>query len=98
MILRIVSAKVCGPHRLELIFNDGIQRSVDVRPLLEGPVFEPLGEPGYFATMILDPSCGTVVWPNGADLAPEALHELSTMEQIADNPTTQPLELSRPPG
>ena len=68
MILRIREARVCGPHALRLTFNDGTVKQVDVRPLLEGNIFEPLRDPAYFATMTLDSICGTVVWPNGADL------------------------------
>lgn len=82
MILRIVEAEVCGPHCLRLAFNDGTGKAVDVRPLLEGPVFEPLREPAYFARVALDPLCGTVVWPNGADFAPEALYELAPVEEV----------------
>jgi hypothetical protein len=76
MILRILGAEVRGPHHLELCFSDGARAVVDVEPLLSGPVFEPLRDPGYFARVALDPVCGTVVWPNGADFAPEALHAL----------------------
>jgi hypothetical protein len=76
MILRISEARVCGPHSLRLTFNDGTSKQVDVRPLLHGTVFEPLRDPAYFATVALDSICGTVVWPNGADFAPEALQEL----------------------
>jgi Protein of unknown function (DUF2442) len=78
MILRIREALVCGPHSLRLTFNDGTAKQVDVRPLLDGAIFEPLRDPDYFATMELDSICGTVVWPNGADFAPEALYELET--------------------
>ena len=76
MILRILQADNCGPYRLKLAFNDGSRGAVDVLPLLPGPVFEPLLDPTYFARFALDPECGTVVWPNGADFAPEALHAL----------------------
>jgi hypothetical protein len=76
-ILRILSARVVGPHVLELEFSDGTRRVVNVRPLLEGPIFEPLREADYFARVVVDPVCGTVVWPNGADLAPEALRALA---------------------
>jgi hypothetical protein len=76
MILHILEASACGDHLLELRFSDGTQKKVDVQPLLEGPVFEPLKEPEYFARVVVDPMAGTVVWPNGADLAPEALYEL----------------------
>ncbi|WP_165235034.1 DUF2442 domain-containing protein [Aquisphaera insulae] len=77
MILRIREVQVCGRHSLRLEFNDGSTRRVDIRPLLEGPIFEPLRDPDYFARVSLDVTCGTVVWPNGADFAPEALRDLS---------------------
>ena len=81
MILRITEATVSGPHLLRLAFNDGTHKTVDVTPLLSGPVFEPLRDPDYFARAVLDPVCGTVVWPNGADFAPEALRELAPAEE-----------------
>ena len=37
-------------------------------------VFEPLRDPAYFATVKLDAEARRVVWPNGADLAPERLY------------------------
>lgn len=76
MILHILRAKVVGSHTLQVTFNDGTTKTVNVEKLLEGPVFQPLKEPDYFARMTVDPICRTVVWPNGADLAPEALHSL----------------------
>lgn len=83
MILRITAAEVCGPHSLRVAFNDGTSKTVDLWPLLEGPVFQPLRDPNYFARVLLDPVCGTVVWPNGADLAPEALHQLRPQPEPA---------------
>ena len=76
MILNIVEAVVCEPHSLALTFNDGSRKRVNVLPLLYGPIFEPLREPEYFARVVVDPVLGTVVWPNEADFAPEALYEL----------------------
>jgi hypothetical protein len=76
LILHILDAKVCGPHSLQLLFNDGTSKQVDVSPLLQGRVFEPLHDPVYFARVTIDPVGGTVVWPNGADFAPEALYNL----------------------
>ena len=75
-ILHIVEARVIGGHSLYLAFDDGVSKEVDVLPLLFGPVFEPLRDPEYFSRMTLDRRCGTVVWQNGADFAPETLHEL----------------------
>lgn len=75
-ILHIVRAEVVGDHRLRVEFDDHTRKTVDLTRLLTGPVFEPLRDPEYFARVVVDPVCRTVVWPNGADLAPEALYEL----------------------
>ena len=75
---RIVKAQPCGTHSLALTFKDGTRKRVDLWPLLDGPVFEPLRDPKYFARVELDTIAGTVVWPNGADIAPETLYELAT--------------------
>jgi hypothetical protein len=81
VILHILEAIVCGPHSLLLTFNNGTRKRVNVFPLLDGPIFEPLRDPAYFARVVVDPVLGTVVWPNGADFAPEALHELEAEEE-----------------
>ena len=61
-------------------FNDGLTKRVNVLPLLQGPIFEPLLDRTYFRRVLLDPVSGTVVWPNGTDLAPEALYDLPVEE------------------
>ena len=78
---RVVKAEACGEHSLDLTFKDGTRKRVNLRPLLEGPVFEPLLDPKYFALVDLDRVAGTVVWPNGADIAPETLYELAPEEK-----------------
>ena len=69
----VVHAEHRGGFRIHLIFNDGSEGTVDFQQWLSGPVFEPLKRPAYFRRFFLDG--GTVVWPNGADIAPETLHE-----------------------
>ncbi len=81
MIVRITHASVVGPYRLELRFNDGVTKTVDLESLLVGPIFEPLRDADYFALVQLNRECGTVTWPNGADFAPKALYELDAVEQ-----------------
>jgi hypothetical protein len=83
MILRVVEVRWAGGTRLQVAFNDGQRKLVDLLPLLDGPVFEPLRDAAYFSQVCLDPVCGTVAWPNGADLAPEALQALPQLEEAS---------------
>jgi len=56
-----------------LILSDGLAGEIDLRDELTGPVFEPLKDPDMFRRFRLDPELHTLVWPNGADFAPEFL-------------------------
>ena len=75
-IPHVVKAKVCGPHSLRLTFDDGVEKRVNLRRFLRGPVFRPLLDPAYFARVFVDPELGTIVWPNEADFCPEKLYSL----------------------
>ncbi len=73
-LIHVTDLAVIGDHRLRLIFEDGAQGEVDFSHWTWRGVFEPLGDPAYFQQVRLDAELGTIVWPNGADIAPETLH------------------------
>ncbi len=75
----VVRADYRGGFRIRLTFNDLTERTVDFRAWLEGPVFEALKNPTHFREFFVDG--GAVVWPNGADIAPETLYEAATSKQ-----------------
>ncbi|NOT31708.1 MAG: hypothetical protein HOP15_14780 [Planctomycetes bacterium] len=41
----VVSAKVCAPHSVFIVFDDGVSKQVNLRRLLNGSVFQPLLDP-----------------------------------------------------
>ena len=72
----VTRARVVGPTSLLLTFDDGTRKRVNVGPLLRGPIFEPLHRPAYFRKARASRAAMTVVWPNGADIAPDTLYEM----------------------
>lgn len=73
-LVHVVAVQVVGDHCLHLTFEDGAEGHVDLSSWRWSGVFEPLADPDYFRQVRLDEELGTIVWPNGADLAPETLH------------------------
>jgi hypothetical protein len=60
---------------VHVTFTDGSSREIDLRPHLNGPIFEPIrNDPQMFAAVFVDPIGQTLAWPNGADIAPETLY------------------------
>jgi hypothetical protein len=73
MLPRLVDARYVQGHTIWLRFADGTEGEVDLSNELDGEVFAPLKDAEYFKSFRLHPELRTVVWPNGADFAPEFL-------------------------
>lgn len=73
MLPRIKDARYVERHTVWLRFADGTEGEVDLGNALDGEVFEPLKDEAYFRSFVLHPELKTLVWPNGADFAPEFL-------------------------
>jgi len=75
MIPKVKEAKYVQGFSIHLRFSDGVEGTVDLVEELQGEVFEPLNDPDYFRQFSVHPELHTIVWPNGADFAPEFLYE-----------------------
>jgi hypothetical protein len=73
MLPRLLEARYLSGYSLWLRFSDGAAGEIDLSSALEGPIFEPLREIEAFKAFQVHPELKTLVWPNGADLAPEYL-------------------------
>jgi len=74
-IYRVTSLEQVGSYALRLRFDDGLTRTIDFEPILQGELYGPLRDPAAFAQATLDPEVHTVVWPCGADFDPATLHD-----------------------
>jgi hypothetical protein len=75
MFLHVIEARYLRDYVLWLRFNDGVEGEIDLTKELQGEVFGPLQDQELFKRFWVDPEMETVVWENGADLAPEFLYE-----------------------
>jgi len=75
MILHVKEAKYLHDYVIWIKFNDGIVGEVNLEQELTGEIFGPLKDKELFKSFKVDPVLETIVWENGADLAPEFLHD-----------------------
>src|SRR2546427_12228125 len=68
----ILESRYVGGYVVWLRFRDGTAGEIDLSTALRGPVFAPLRDPGVFRRFAIHPEFHTLVWPNGAHLAPES--------------------------
>ena len=74
MLLQVTQAFYLKDYQIEVVFNDGKKGIVDLSESLNGKVFEPLKNLGAFKSFSVDEELETIVWANGADLAPEYIY------------------------
>lgn len=76
MFLHTTQVQPRPGYRLYLEFNNGVAGEVSLLDELWGEVFAPLRDEHLFLTAHQNNDLGTVVWANGADLAPKFLLQL----------------------
>lgn len=75
MDYHIVAADYVSGFVVNLKFRDGTAGEIDLEQELVGPMFEALKDPEVFKQFRIHPEFHTLIWPNGADMAPEFLHD-----------------------
>ncbi len=76
----VEEAKYIDNFSLFVKFNDGKEAVIDMENYIkskqENTIFAPLRELDNFKTVTLNRDIDTIVWANGADIAPERLYEM----------------------
>lgn len=62
-------------YMLRIAFDNGDEKMFDVKPYIKGDWYEKLLDEAYFKQVKTDGF--TVVWPDGQDICPDDLYELS---------------------
>lgn len=77
-MIDVTDVRILSRYVVELTFDTGEVKVLDLEPLLDGPVFDPLKR-NYevFKQVRADAEAGTIVWPNGADISPRTLYNRS---------------------
>lgn len=74
MFLHITKAAYIEDYKVRVSFNNGREGVADLTDALTGSVFESLKAQSAFSTFSVDAELETIVWSNGADLAPEYIY------------------------
>lgn len=76
MFLEVVKAEYLDNYKIKVWFNDNAVKIVDLSNHIDGEVFTPLKDIGFFKCFSI--KFNTIEWENGADFAPEYLYEIGT--------------------
>jgi hypothetical protein len=75
MLFDVVAAEARDHFRVWIRFEDGLEGEVDLSHLVGKGVFKRWSDsPAEFGQLKVDQESGTIVWPGGLDVAPDALY------------------------
>ncbi len=74
-MMHVTSARYESGYKIRVELSDGTRGVADLEDDLWGPVFEPLKDKELFRRFSVSEEFRTIVWENGADIAPEHLRE-----------------------
>lgn len=88
----VQSIEFLNGFNVRLTFTDSTQREIDLEPFLQGPIFEPIrSNLKLFQQVAIDPEWECLVWPNGADIDPDALYYDGPPPWAETNPDGSPI-------
>jgi hypothetical protein len=79
-LIKRLEAHYRGGHQIDRVFSDGQHGVFDVRAYLaarQGSLLDPLQDESYLQRWFID--AGALCWPNGLELSPARLHEVSLL-------------------
>lgn len=79
-IIKIKSVATPALYKIRVVFADDTEQTIDLEPMLFGPMYGPLREPSMFHSVEVDHEVGTIVWPNGADFDPATLYKWQSVK------------------
>jgi len=74
LIVKVKSVSAPELYKINVVFEDNTEQTIDLEPLLSGPMYDPLKDPSAFRAVKVDSEVGTIVWPNRADFDPATLY------------------------
>jgi len=84
IVIKVLNARPAGEFQLELDFSDHTHGVFDAATYLatsSGPLLDKLRDANYFARVFID--AGALCLPNGLELSPAKVHELSVVSATA---------------
>lgn len=83
-MIKVLNVRLTDTFKLEIDFSDHTQGVFDAAAYLSirsGPLLDALREPAYFQRFFVD--AGALCWPNGLEISPARLHDLSSVTASA---------------
>jgi len=71
----VINFEIVGDYTVRVVFDDKSEQIINFEPILHGPMFGPLRNLSVFNQVTLDCDSGALVWPTGADIDPNVLHD-----------------------
>ena len=83
-MIKVLNARKADEFKLKLDFSDHTHGVFDAAAYLatrSGPLLDKLRDADYFSRFFID--AGALCWPNGLEISPAKVHELSTVHTVA---------------
>ena len=83
-VIKVLNARLTAPFMLEIDFSDHTQGVFDASAYMAnrtGPLLEKLRDAAYFQRFFID--AGALCWPNGLEISPAKIRELSVVHHAA---------------